>query len=122
MSTQARSEAKNDVLEKRLAEAEAEYFTRKTQIAEVLAAARLDPAVLNMVNARLDAVLEGRNALIRELQHSVALLTRAHNDAARVYEAKLSDFGVRAEDARHDLLPSATGLGPAGLVARPTVG
>lgn len=109
------------MLEKRLSEAEHEYLTKKTQITEVLSAAKLDPTVLHVVNSKLDSVLETRNAVIRELQGSVATITKAHNDAARVLEAKLRDMGVPVEEARYPLLPSMTGVGPAGLVSRPTI-
>lgn len=116
-----RAEAKNEVLEKRLAEAESEYVTRRAQIEEVVSMARLDPAVVAMVHTKLDALLEPRAAMIRELQHSVATLTKAHNDAVRVFEAKMREMGLPGDDAAHPTLASMTGVGPAGLVARPTV-
>jgi predicted RNA-binding Zn ribbon-like protein len=121
LAARMRADTKNELLEKKLSEAEHEYLSRKSQVNEVLIAAKLDPAVLSMVHAKLDSVLETRNAMIRELQQGVSTLTKAHNDAVRVFEAKLRDMGIPGEEAIHSLLPSATGVGPAGLVAKPTI-
>jgi len=120
-AARTRADAKNEVLEKRLAEAETEYLTRRAQVQEVMVTARVDPGMMAVISGRLDTLLESRNAMIRELQHSVATLTKAHNDAVRVLETKLRDMGLPAEDTTHSLLPSHTGVGPAGLVARPGV-
>jgi len=120
-ATRARSEAKNEVLEKRLAEAEAEYGMRRLQVQEVMTAARMDPGVIGIINGKLDGMLESRNVMIRELQHSIATLTKAHNDAVRVFDSRLRAMGLPSDDATHALLPSHTGIGPAGLVARPAV-
>lgn len=118
-AARTRAEARNEALEKRLSEVEHEFIVKKTQVSEVMVAAKLDPAVVAIINSRLDAILESRNSLLRELQHSVATLTKAHNDAARVLAARLRDMGVTAAEVAYPLLPSATGLAPAGLVAKP---
>jgi hypothetical protein len=115
-AAQARSEAKNEILAKRLAEAEHEFTTKRVQIQEVLVAAQLDPHVLSTVAAKLDAVLESRNVMIRDLQSSVGRVSKAHNDAVRVYQARLRDLGVPEEELAAPLLPTA-----AGLVARPSI-
>jgi chromosome segregation ATPase len=120
-AARSRAEARNDVLEKKLAEVEHEYVVKKSQVQEVMVAAKLDPSLMGAVNARLDAILETRNTLLRELQHAVATLAKAHNDAARVLAARLRDMGVPAEEVAYPLLPSATGLAPAGLVSKPSV-
>lgn len=120
-AAKAKAEAKNDVLERKLQEVEHEYVVKKSQVQEVMVAAKLDPSLMGAVNARLDAILETRNSLLRELQHSVATLAKAHNDAARVLAARLRDMGVPAEEVAYPLLPSATGLAPAGLVSKPSV-
>lgn len=152
-AARTRSEAKNEALEKRLAAAEYEYATRKAQVTEVLVAAKLDPSLMSVVNARLDSVLESRNQMISQLQRSVAMLTKAHNDAQRVFDAKMRHLSIPtavggaataaaavggaaagaasgrgAYDAAGagggvlgEILPSATGIGPAGLVAKPSL-
>lgn len=120
-TARVRSEAKNEVLERRLAEAEHDFLSRKAQVQEVLVAAKLDPSVLGVINSRLDAVLESRSAMIKELQGSIAMLAKAHNDAARVFDAKLRAMGVPREETAPELFVTATGVGPAGLVAKPAI-
>ncbi len=87
---------------------------------QVLVAANLDPGALAMVGERLDRMLDDRNRMIRDLQYSVARVTKAHNDALRVYESKLHELGVAAEETGFAPLMTATSVGPAGLVAAPT--
>jgi hypothetical protein len=58
---------------------------------------------------------------VRELQHNVATLTKAHNDTARVLAARLRDMGLPPAEVAYALIPSATGVAPAGLVSRPGV-
>jgi hypothetical protein len=92
------------------------------QVGEVMVAARLDPSLLQAVNARLDEVLESRNNIIRQLQQSVSLVVKAHNDTVRVFEARLRDLGIPSDvgsDPDALLIPSPTSLGPAQLVAKP---
>lgn len=88
---------------------------------QVLIAANLDPAALAVVAQRLDQLLDDRNRMIRDLQYNVARVTKAHNDALRVYEEKLSSLGVAVEEVGFAPLTTGTGVGPAGLVAAPTV-
>ena len=83
----------------------------------MLVAANLDPAALAMVGERLDKLLDERNRMIRDLQYSVARVTKAHNDAMRVYETKLTELGVAVEETGFVPLMTATSVGPAGLVA-----
>lgn len=47
-------------------------------------------------------------------------MTKAHNDALRVYEARLQELGVDTDKLGHKPLPTNAGLGPAGLVAKST--
>jgi len=115
-----RSEFRNLLLEKRLADLQADYEARQTTLSEVLVAANLDPGALAMVGERLDRMLDDRNRMIRDLQYSVARVTKAHNDALRVYESKLHELGVAAEETGFAPLMTATSVGPAGLVAAPT--
>lgn len=115
-----RSDFRNLLLEKKLADLQADYEARQTTLSEVLVAANLDPGALAMVGERLDRLLDDRNRMIRDLQYSVARVTKAHNDALRVYESKLYELGVAAEETGFAPLLTATSVGPAGLVAAPT--
>lgn len=120
-AAQATSESRNAALEHKLAEAEHEYMTRRAQVSEVMSAAQLDPTILETVGSQLDAVLESRNTMLRDMQVAVGALTKAHNDAVRVLDAKLRSLGIPAEETARPLLPTAVGVGPAGLVAKPSM-
>ena len=82
----------------------------------MLTAANLDPGTLNAINKRLEEVLENKNQIIKALQYDVAKVSKAHNDLIRVYEAKLSEFGVPVDELGFRPLVTATTSGPAGLV------
>ena len=47
----------------------------------------------------------------------MAHATKAYNDAIRVYESKLVDFGIPSEEMGLELLETATSSMPSGLVA-----
>ncbi|KAF6257462.1 hypothetical protein COO60DRAFT_1228613 [Scenedesmus sp. NREL 46B-D3] len=69
------------------------------------------------VNKKLEEVLTNKNSIIRALQYDVAKVSKAHNDLIRVYEAKLAEYGVPAEQLGFRPLITSTSTGPAGLVA-----
>ena len=68
------------------------------------------------VNQKLEEVLDNKNQVIRALKYDVAKVSKAHNDLIRVYEAKLAEFGIPAEELGFRPLVTNTGTGPAGLV------
>mmetsp|Transcript_35535 Transcript_35535/g.78843 ORF Transcript_35535/g.78843 Transcript_35535/m.78843 type:complete len:471 (-) Transcript_35535:833-2245(-) len=113
---QQKTGLKSMLLERRL-EAMAEQLEMKeAQLAEVLTAANLDPSTLQAINTRLQEVLENKNQIIKALQYDVAKVSKAHNDLIRVYEAKLSEFGIPVEELGFRPLVTNTSTGPAGLV------
>jgi len=123
-AAQARSESKHEVLEKRLAEAEGEAGARRAQVEHVVQAAQLDPHVLVSIADRLDAALAGRDAAIRELQQGCAAVAKAHDDALRVFFARMREYDVPEEELGNlpvGFLAGPLAVGPAGLVARPSV-
>lgn len=65
---------------------------------------------------RLEEVMDRKNGTIRGLQYDLSKVCKAHNDLIRVYEAKLSDFGIPAEELGFRPLIINTTSGPAGLV------
>ena len=76
-----------------------------------------DSAVLFLqVNQKLEEVLDNKNQVIKALKYDVAKVSKAHNDLVRVYEAKLAEFGIPAEELGFRPLVTNTGTGPAGLV------
>lgn len=86
----------------------------------MLSASNLDPTALAVVSRKLEEVLEQKNSCIKELRYEVAKVSKMHNDALRTYEAKLSQFGISAEDLGFrplELGRQSLGKAPAGLVA-----
>lgn len=105
------------VLLERKLEALSEHLEHKeAQLAEVLAASNLDPQTLQKVNQKLEEVLDNKNQIIKALQYDIAKVCKAHNDLIRVYEAKLAEFGIPAEELGFRPLVTNTSTGPAGLV------
>ena len=65
----------------------------------------------------MEEAIEAKNSILRNLRYSLAHATKAYNDAIRVYEAKLIEFGIPADELSLEPLVSATSTMPAGLVA-----
>lgn len=68
------------------------------------------------VNKKLEEVLDNKNQIIKALKYDIAKVSKAHNDLIRVYEAKLAEFGIPAEELGFRPLVTNTAPGPAGLV------
>jgi len=113
---QQRSGFKNILLEKKLSAINESLEKKEAQLSEVLAAANLDPNMLGSVSKKLDDVLDSKNSAIKDLQYELARVTKAHNDVIRVYESKLTEFGIPVEELGFRPLLTNTGTGPAGLV------
>lgn len=60
-----------------------------------------------------------KNSLIRSLQHDIAKVSKAHNDLIRVYESKLSEYGIPIQELgfRPLVTKATTTTAAAGLVA-----
>lgn len=86
------------LLEKRLKAANEQLETQEAQLAEVLEAAGLEPAVLEGIHARLAGMLEAKDRRIRELSFELVRLMRLHNEALRVFGSRLESFGVPKEE------------------------
>lgn len=65
----------------------------------------------------MEEAIEAKNSILKNLKYSLAHATKAYNDAIRVYEAKLVEFGIPAEELGLELLETNTSTMPAGLVA-----
>jgi growth arrest-specific protein 8 len=77
----------------------------------------LNPGAVDDIMGKMKEAIEAKNTLLRNLKYSLAHATKAYNDAIRVYEAKLIDFGIPAEELGLELLETNTSTMPAGLVA-----
>ena len=58
-----------------------------------------------------------KNSIIKNLRYSMAHATKAYNDAIRVYEDKLVEFGIPSDELGLELLETKTSTMPSGLVA-----
>lgn len=73
-------------------------------------------------NKRVDRVRHGiriraKNKMVQNLKYSINHATKAYNDAIRVYEAKLVEFGIPPEELGFQPLETHTSSMPAGLVS-----
>jgi len=112
-----RSEAKNVVLSQKLEVLRDKVEARDAQIQQILRNAQVDPQVVNQIFTRIQSSIEGKNGLTKNLQYSIHHATKAYNDAIRVYEAKLIEFGVPQDELGFQTLESKTSMMPAGLVS-----
>ncbi|KXZ48295.1 hypothetical protein GPECTOR_29g70 [Gonium pectorale] len=113
---QQKTGLKSALLEKKIEALGEALELKEAQLAEVLTAANLDPGTLAAINQRLEEVLDNKNAIIKALQYDVAKVSKAHNDLIRVYEAKLTEFGIPVDELGFRPLVTNTSTGPAGLV------
>ena len=115
---QQKSGFKNIILERKLQVVDESLEKKEAQLSEVLAAANLDPNMLGTVSKKLDDVLDAKNRAIKDLQYELARVTKAHNDVIRVYESKLTEFGIPVEELGFRPLVTKTSTMAAGLVVQ----
>jgi len=77
----------------------------------------LEPGNVDDICIKMKEAIEAKNSLLKNLRYSLNHATKAYNDAIWVYEAKLIEFGIPAEELGLELLETNTSTMPAGLVA-----
>jgi len=112
-----KADYKNVFLENKLKEHEDNLQRKETQLQEVLAKANIDQAFIVEINKRIEDSLEAKNTILKNLKYSLSHAIKAYNDAIRVYEAKLVEFGIPPEELGFQPIESMTSTMPAGLVA-----
>lgn len=112
-----RAETKNNVLDNKLAQLQEEFEKKEAQLQEVVQRAGFEQKFVDEITKRMEEAIEAKNSLLRSLKYSLAHAQKAYNDAIRVYEAKLVEFGIPAEELGLELLETNTSTMPAGLVA-----
>lgn len=112
-----KAEYKNAILEEKLNGHQEEHKRKETQLHELIQRSGLPPPTVDEICNKMKEQIEAKNALLRNLKYSLAHATKAYNDAIRVYEAKLIEFGIPAEELGLELLETNTSTMPAGLVA-----
>ena len=112
-----KADYKNTHLEQKLRGHEDNLLRQETKLNEVLNRASLDPGFVVEINKRIEDSLEAKNTILKNLHYSLAHAIKAYNDAIRVYEAKLVEFGIPPEELGFQPIESNTSTMPAGLVA-----
>jgi len=98
---------RNLILEKKVETILEANETKDSQINQILAAARIDPAELNKIRHSLEEVENSKNFAIREIQNELKKIREAHSNMVKTYEGKLSEFGIPVEELGFDPLVSA---------------
>ncbi|XP_063240318.1 dynein regulatory complex subunit 4 isoform X2 [Bacillus rossius redtenbacheri] len=109
------------LLEERLGALAQLLEQKEAQVAEVLAAAQLDPVATAALRHKLDSLLDSKNTVIKELRYELARAHKARDDTLRAVQAKLRQHGIPAEELGLEPQEPAVkgprlGRGPAGLV------
>lgn len=112
-----KSEYKNVYLENKLSQLEENLLRKEEILQEVLRNSGLDSRYVIDISKKIEESLEAKNTIFKNLTYSLAHATKAYNDAIRVYEAKLVEFGIPAEELGFQLLEGNGSTIPAGLVA-----
>lgn len=92
------AEIKNIILNSRLQSLFNQYDSKETQLRQILEQANLDPNLYQQLISKIQMSIESKNTLIKNLKYSIHHATKAYNDAIRVYEAKLVEFGIPPEE------------------------
>ena len=114
---QSKANYKNNQLDERLAVLHNDLEKKEATITELVQRSGLDQGTVEDICKKMEDAIEAKESILRNLKYSLAHATKAYNDAIRVYEAKLVEFGIPAEELGMDPLPTNTSKMPAGLVA-----
>lgn len=112
-----RADYKNQILDEKLRVLQSELERKEVQLQELIQRSGLDQRTIEDICKKMEEAIEAKNSILRNLKYSLAHATKAYNDAIRVYEAKLVEFGIPAEELGLELLETNTSNMPAGLVA-----
>eukprot|EP00354_Favella_ehrenbergii_P003488 CAMPEP_0170466718 /NCGR_PEP_ID=MMETSP0123-20130129/10568_1 /TAXON_ID=182087 /ORGANISM="Favella ehrenbergii, Strain Fehren 1" /LENGTH=87 /DNA_ID=CAMNT_0010732907 /DNA_START=1206 /DNA_END=1465 /DNA_ORIENTATION=- len=84
---------------------------------ELVQRSGLDQGTVNGIKTKIEEAVEAKNLILSNLKYSLAHSVKAYNDAVRVYEAELVQFGIPSEELGIEPLITNTSTMPAGLVA-----
>ncbi len=112
-----RADYKNEMLERKLQVFQQDYEKKELTLRELVQRSGLDSTTVDEICKKMEEAIEAKNSILRNLKYSLAHATKAYNDAIRVYEAKLVEFGIPADELGLEPLVTNTSTMPAGLVA-----
>lgn len=90
---------------------------KEAQLHQLIQNSALEPKLVEEIKNKVKDSIEGKNQTIKNLKYSIHHATKAYNDAIRVYEAKLVQFGIPVEELGFQVLQTMTSTMPAGLVS-----
>jgi hypothetical protein len=111
------ADVQNIVLIQSLQNLQDKLDTKETQLGQLLEKGHLDTKLYEDLKQKIQISIEQKNTLIKNLKYSIHHATKAYNDAIRVYEAKLVEFGIPREELGFQPLETITSIMPAGLVS-----
>lgn len=114
---QGRAEFKNETLERKLGVFQRDLERKEMTLRELVQRSGLDQGTVENICKNMEEAIEAKNSILRNLKYSLAHAIKAYNDAIRVYEAKLLEFGIPPDELGIEPLVSNTSTMPAGLVA-----
>ena len=95
------------ILEKKIETIHESLETKDAQINQIMAAARIDPQALGLIQNTLEEVENLKNETIKEIQTELKKIREAHSNMVKTYEGKLSEFGIPVEELGFDPLVPA---------------
>ena len=98
---------RNLILEKKLETINETRETKDAQINQIMAAARINPQALGVVQNTLEEYEDLKNKTIKEIQTELKKIREAHSNMVKTYEGKLSEFGIPVEELGFDPLVPA---------------
>ena len=90
---------------------------KEAQLHQILQTSTLEPKLIEEIKNKVKDSIENKKLTNKNLKYSIHHATKTYNDAIRVYEAKLAQFGIPAEELGFQTLQTATSTMPAGLVS-----
>merc|ERR1712007_388433 len=117
MQLKQKANYKNYMLEQKLVTFQRDYDKKELDLRELVQRSGLDTSTIEEICKKMEEAIEAKNSILKNLKYSLAHATKAYNDAIRVYEAKLVEFGIPAEELGLEPLVTNTSTMPAGLVA-----
>jgi len=111
------SEAQNMILSERLRELQTKLDSKEVHLQQMIEKSAIDKNVVSQILIKIQNSIESRNNVLKNLKYSIHHATKAYNDAIRVYEAKLQEFGIPQEELGFQPLETITSMMPAGLVS-----
>merc|ERR1712167_352106 len=95
---QQKAGLKNLLLEKKIDAIDEALETTESQVAELLASAKVDPSTSSGISQKLDQVIKFKNEIIEQLTEEVTRIKDSHRTMVRTYESKLAEYGIPPQE------------------------